>query len=109
MDDGPTTRFHLGGLNPFVFREAGIDDEKLVIDRSGRLHLERLGNREHDVGLRNAPALGKSGSRGASLGSPSGVPAAIQSAIVFFSSAVRRMSLAKWPYFGSACQGGMRP
>ena len=44
-----------------------------------------------------------------SLGSPSGVPASTQSAIVFFSSELSRLSLAKWPYLGSACQGGMRP
>ena len=68
MDDGSTARFHLGRLNPLVFREAGVDDKKLVIDRPGRLHFEGLGNREDDVRLRNAPALGKSGRRGRILG-----------------------------------------
>ena len=68
MDDGSTARFHLGRLNPFVFREAGVDDKKLIIDRPGRLHFEGLGNGEDDVRLRNAPALGKSGGRGHILG-----------------------------------------
>ena len=59
------------------------------------------------LGMRQPSA--KVGAAGISLGSPSGVPARTQSAIVFFSSAVRRLSLAKWPYLGSACHGGMRP
>ena len=45
---------------------------------------------------------------GKSRGSPCGAPSATQSAINCLSPSLSRLSLAKCPNFGSACQGGMR-
>jgi hypothetical protein len=59
-------------------------------------------------GLPSAQPLGQSIGLGRSFASPFGMPASTQAASVSISSCVSRRSLAKWPWRGSACHGGMR-
>src|SRR5712692_8894562 len=53
------------------------------------------------------PSLGQSTGAGASLASPSATPVSAHFASVSISLCFSDRSLVKWPYFGSANQGGI--
>ena len=60
-------------------------------------------------GLPICQPLGKTRGAGRSASSPRGVPASTQARSVALSPSDSTRSLRHWPYFGSACQGGIRP
>ena len=52
------------GLQPLVFGEVGWNLDVLILDRAGGRNLERLGHREHGVGLADGPPVDERRSRG---------------------------------------------
>ena len=108
MNDRPIARHGLGGLDPHIFLEIGWDAEVDVGDNPLSGDVIGFGKLENDVWLADRPAFGKCARGRAALG------IAQRRALIDpgqergRSWVVRLRSLTKWPYRGSACQGGIR-
>ena len=68
VDDRTVGGAGLDGLDPLIFREAHGNHNILVVDFAFLGHFEGLGRGNHEVGLRNVPAVDEGGWRTAILG-----------------------------------------
>ena len=108
VDDQGIAGAGLGCLDPLVLGEARGDAEILVADCPLRWDLVSLGHLDNEVGRAEVPAFGEHASgRNGPLVAKRGVlvdPGQESGGW----RVVRLRSFSKWPYRGSACQGGMR-